>query len=120
MAELSLSCPATTVTSEAGGNVNINNKTLIRTGNALGANTPITFNSPGIGWASSGDALTFSGVNDFINNTQFFRNGQLILPGENSSIDNDIYFVDTSSFAFEFPILPNDIIQIWQFTTASG
>jgi len=120
MAELGFSCPATTGNSGGGGSVNINNRTLIRTGGPLAKDEPISFNSPGAEWASSGDVITFSGASDFVDNTQFFRNGQLILPGANASADNDVYFVSNTSFAFEFPILKNDIIQIWQFTTASG
>lgn len=120
MAELGITCPSTTTAGGGGGNVNISNRTLIRTGGAVHADTEISFNSPGAGWASTGDLVTFSGASDFVDSTQFFRNGQLLHPGTGAGADNDVYFVSTSSFAFEFTIVPNDIIQIWRFTSASG
>lgn len=120
MAELSLVCPATTTTAGGGGDVNVNNRTLIRTGSTVPRDTAVSFNSPGTGWLSFGDTIAFSGSGSFVDSTQFFRNGQLVLPAESAGDNNDVYYVTNTSFAFEFPIIKNDVIQIWQFTTTSG
>ena len=95
-------------------------RSLYRTAGNLAADTPISFNTPGAGWVSAGQTITFSGASNFTQTTQIFRNGQLQLLGENDSADNDIYYVSDSSFACEFPVNHNDVFQIWQFTTASG
>lgn len=121
MAELSLTCPAPTEQQSNNSNVSILRRVLVRAGHHLAANSSIDVNNPGSGWISSGDLISVSGSNDFVENTQVYRGGQLLLTGANASDNNDVYFVSANSIiAFEHPIVTNDIIQIWQFVTASG
>ena len=116
MAELSITCPVTTAVVETGGFAEVRRRVLVRTGGNFGANTTLDIGSPGAGWVAFGDAVTFSGATDFVENTQVFRNGVIQLTGENASSDNDLYFVAPSgSIAFEYHLVENDIIQIWKF-----
>jgi hypothetical protein len=116
MAELSITCPVTTAITEGGASVDVRRRVLIRTSGNFAANTAVDVNSPGTGWVAFGDTVTFSGATDFVENTQIFRGGKIQLTGENASSDNDVYFVAPSgSIAFEYHLVENDLIQIWQF-----
>lgn len=121
MSHLCLTYGQANNSSSSSSSIGIDKRTLIRTAGPFPANTTIDLNSPGNGWFSSGDSLTFSGASDFVNNSQVYRNGQLLLTGESSSTDNDVYFVSAAAnVAFEFTLIQNDVIQIWRFTTSSG
>ena len=116
MAELSITCPVTTAVVQGEAIADIRRRVLVRTGGNFGADTTLDIGAPGAGWAVFGDAVTFSGATDFVENTQVFRNGQIQLTGENASSNNDVYFVAPSgSIAFEYHLVENDIIQIWKF-----
>ncbi len=119
MAELSLTCPTSTAAAGGSGNVDIDSRRLIRNGGIFSANTSLDINSPGAGWLLSGREVTFSGSADFINTTQVYRNGQLLLTAEDASDDFDVYFVTANStLAFESDVQDLDIIQVWKFSEA--
>jgi hypothetical protein len=122
MAELGITCPPTSTAGGGGGAVDIDRLSLVRTGDAFPANSILDLNSPGVGWSSVGGPVTISGAQEFIDQTQVYRNGVLQLPGTNDSADNDVYFVSAdSNIAFEMDIRNKDIIQVWYFAaTASG
>ena len=122
MAELSLTCPTTTTSTASSGAVDTDRKVLVRTGGNFPANTPLDITSPGAGWLTFGDAVTFSGASDFVDQTQIYRGGQLLLAAESATDDYDVYFIAVSgTLAFESNIRRHDVIQVWRFnTTASG
>jgi hypothetical protein len=123
MAELSLGCCQSNsqVVIPSGSGISLSRRVLVRTGGSVPANTVINLNSPGVDWVVSGNSVTFSGSSDFTDNTQFYRNGQILLTGENSSANNDVYFSSSpDNVAFEFPIVSNDILQIWKFSESTS
>ncbi len=76
----------------------------------INANTPInisTFVNP--------DLMSFgsSGLS-WVKNYDVYLNGILVLNGETSSINNDVYYIDASNIAFEYNLEINDIVQIIQ------
>jgi len=88
---------------------------LVRTGGQLAANTTIDLSSPDSGWTSTGDVVSWTTVDHFIDQTQIYLNGILQLTASGAGDDNDVYFVGTpDTFAFEFIIKENDIVQVWQ------
>jgi hypothetical protein len=118
-----MTCPAPTVAGGgAGGPVAVDRQVLIRTGGVFEANTPLNTLAPGAGWQTFGDIVTFSDATNFIEQTQLYRNGQLLLTATSSTADNDVYFVAASgTIAFESNLHANDVIQVWKFeATASG
>ena len=124
MAELSLSCPTTTVFAGGGGGTavaDVDGRRLIRNGGVFAANTVLDINSPGAGWLISGQEVTFSGSTDFVNTTQVYRNGQLLLTAADPADDLDVYFVAVSgTLAFESDIQDLDVLQIWKFSDVEG
>ena len=122
MAELSLTCPTTATSTAGGGAVDVDRRILVRTGGNFSANTPLDITSPGTGWLAFGDDVTFSGASDFVDQTQIYRGGQLLLAAESASDDYDVYFVAVSgTLAFESNVRRHDVIQVWRFNaTASG
>lgn len=88
---------------------------LARTGGQLPADTTIDLTSPDSGWVSTGDNVTWESVDHFIDQIQIYHNGILMLTASGSSDDNDAYHVATpGSFAFEFLVQTNDIVQVWR------
>lgn len=117
MAELSLMCPSTTASSAS---INVNRRVLTRIGDIFPANTTLNVDIPGVGWAITGDTVTWSGVAEFTDDTQVYLNGQHLFTAPNASVNNDVYFVSSDfSIAFESDLKTNDIVQFWKFT-ASG
>ncbi len=105
----------------AGGPVNVQRRVLIRTAGSFDADTTLDILAPGLGWIVFGDEVTFSGAAEFTEQSQVFRNGVMQLTGLSASDDNDVYFVSASgSIAFEYPIITNDVVQIWKFVATSG
>lgn len=92
---------------------------LIRTDSTHASNATVDLSDTtvsGSGWATAGDTITWTDGTDFVENVSIFVNGVLQLPGEDSSADNDVYFVASpDQLAFEFNIKKNDVIQIWKF-----
>jgi len=119
MAELNFTAipkKAVAAAPSAGGAVNVQRRVLIRTASSFEANTTLDIIAPGPGWIVFGDDVTFSGASEFTEQTQVFRNGVIQLTALSASDDNDVYFVSASgSIAFEFPIITNDVIQLWKF-----
>ncbi len=119
MAELSLTCVASTAGSAAP--LNILRRILVRTAGPFEADTTVDIIAPGAGWIVVGDDITFASATEFVEQTQVFRNGQMQLTAEDASDDNDIYFVAASgNLAFETVIQTNDVIQFWKFVATSG
>jgi hypothetical protein len=88
---------------------------LIRTGGQVPADTTINLASLGAGWTSVGDTVSWGTVDHFIDQTMFFHNGQLLMTASGSGDDNDVYWVaNPGSFACEFIVGTNDIIQVWR------
>ena len=117
MAELSLVVPVSAPTT--GGK--LRQRTIYRIEGTLPANTPVDINNPGLSWVAGGENILFSDSNDFVSSVQVFRNGQLLDAEETASGQGDVYPVfdgggDTSKLAFEFPIIPNDNLQVWRQT----
>lgn len=118
MAELGITCPPTT---SAGSEIDIDHLSLIRTGDTFPADTILDLNSPGAGWSTAGGPITISGAQQFVDQTQVYRNGVLQLPGIDATADNDVYFVSNfSNIAFEVDIRTSDVIQVWNFATTGG
>ena len=87
---------------------------LLRTGGQVSANTILTLSDLDSGWTSTGDVVTWSSVDHFIDQTQFYFNGALQLTSSGASDDTDVYFIAApDQFAFEFVIKKNDIVQVW-------
>ncbi len=121
MAELGITCPKASSTADVMG-IDLEKRTLIRTGGPFEQNTVLDILDPGAGWVVSGDMVTFSGANELTKITQVYRNGVHQLTAESSSDDNDVYFVAASgSIGFEYTLQTNDILQFWKFNpTTSG
>ncbi len=124
MAELSLTCPVATVPTGGGGSaiVDITKRVLVRTGGCVERDTIIDIITPGAGWVTTGDEVTFANATEFNEQIMVFENGVLMFTGENAATDNDVYFVAASGqIAFETALDENDVIQIWKFgATTSG
>lgn len=124
MAELGITCPISTATGGGGvgGGVDVDHLSLLRTGKRFLKNTTLDLNSPGAGWITAGGPVTISGAQQFVDQTQVYRNGVLQLPGIDDTSDNDVYFVSNfSNIAFEMDIRTSDVIQVWHFAaTTSG
>jgi hypothetical protein len=124
MADLGITCPSSTTVAGGGvgGGVDVDRVSLIRTGDTFPANTTLDLNSPGGGWSTAGGPVTISGAQQFVDQTQVYRNGILQLPGLNAGADNDVYFISNfSSIAFEMDIRNLDVVQVWHFAaTTSG
>lgn len=123
MAELGITCPAPT-TSAGTGAIAVDKRILVRTGGCFETDTPLSLESPGAGWAVSGDFITYSGGSEFTGTSQVFHNGDLLQTAAASGTGCDVYFVSASgsTIAFGFNIDENDIIQVWKFdaVTTSG
>ncbi len=118
MAELTLSCPKSAVSSTT-TSVNVQRRVLIRTGGCFEQNTVLDITNPGVGWVVLGDDVTFSGAEEFVELTQVYRNGQLQLTAESATDDNDVYFVSVSgNIAFEMNVQKNDVVQVWKYDPA--
>lgn len=121
MAELNLTGGGPEAAPGAGGAVDVQRRILIRTAGSFDADTTLDILAPGPGWIVFGDDVTFSGATEFTEQTQVFRNGEIQLTGLSASDDNDVYFVSANgSIAFEYPIITNDVVQIWKFVATSG
>ena len=122
MAELSLTVPTVTSAGAGAAVVDISKRVLIRTGGSVERDTTIDIITPGGGWTTAGDEVTFANATEFDTQAQVFLNGILMFTAENAADDNDVYFVAASGqIAFETNIGTNDMIQIWKFgTTTSG
>jgi hypothetical protein len=121
MAKLSLSCPCQTTAASTGGTTGVSRRVLLRMGGPVPANTAIDVNNPGTGWVMEGTDVVFSGTEDFVQSSQIYRNGELQLAGEGASDDYDVYFVAASgTLAFESIIHKHDVVQIWDYTTATS
>lgn len=120
MAELGFTCPAST-TSAGTGTIELDKRSLIRTGGCFEADTPLSLETPGPGWSVSGDEITYSGGSEFTGTSQVFYNGSLLQSAATSGTGCDVYFVSASgsTIAFGFNIDTNDSIQVWKFA-ASG
>ena len=116
--------PVATVPAGGGGiaTVDIAKRVLIRTGGCVERDTTIDIITPGAGWTTAGDEVTFANATEFNDQVMVFENGVLMFTGENSAADNDVYFVAASGqIAFETELDENDVIQIWKFgATTSG
>ena len=121
MAELGITCPAST-TSAGTGTIELDKRSLRRTGGCFEADTPLSLESPGPGWAVSGDLITYSGGGEFTGTSQVFHNGDLLQTAATSGTGCDVYFVAASGseIAFGFNIDMNDIIQVWKFAATSS
>ncbi len=118
MAELGITCPAPT-TSAGTGTIELDKRSLLRTGGCFEADTPLSLNSPGAGWQVSGDLLTYSGATEFVNTSQVFHNGDLLQTATSSGTGCDVYFVSASgTIAFEYRIKINDVVQVWGVTSS--
>ncbi len=122
MAELSLTVPTVTSAGAGAAAVDISKRVLIRTGGSVERDTTIDIITPGGGWTTAGEEVTFANATEFDTQAQVFLNGILMFTAENAADDNDVYFVAASGqIAFETNIGTNDMIQIWKFgTTTSG
>lgn len=125
MAELTLTCPRTT--SSAGtSSIDLDRRVIIRTGGCFEADTPLSLEMPGPGWAVSGDLITYSGGSEFQQTSQVFVNGMIQQTALSSGTGCDVYFVSASGsqIAFDYNLDENDVIQVWKFaasgTTTSG
>jgi hypothetical protein len=121
MAELGITCPRSTASSGS-GTIELDKRILVRTGGCFEKDTPLSLDSPGPGWAVSGDLVTYSGGNEFTGTSQVFHNGDLQQTAATSGTGCDVYFVSASgsTIAFGFNIDKNDAIQVWKFASASG
>lgn len=92
---------------------------LCRIGGNFEADTTLDLLNPGTGWEADGNIVTFAGATAFTEQVQVYRNGQLLYSGPTASGIDDVYFVTASgSLAFRSPIIKNDVIQVWGFTTS--
>jgi len=122
MAEMTISCPRPPLRFVSTG-IDVQRRTLIRTGGNIPQNVAVDILDPGTGWVVLGDELTFFKASEFTELTQIYRNGIHQLAGESASDDNDVYFVAPSgSIAFEHNLVHDDVVQIWKFnpTTTGG
>jgi hypothetical protein len=121
MAELGITCPAPTSAGTGTGAVELDQRSLRRTGGCFEADTPLSLESPGPGWVVTGDLITYSGAGEFTTSSQVFHNGDLLQTAASSGTGCDVYFVSASgsTIAFGFNIEENDIVQVWKFA-ASG
>jgi len=122
MAEMTISCPRV-VSRIVSTGVDVQRRTLIRTGGNISQDITVDILNPGTGWVVFGDEITFLGASEFTELTQVYRNGIHQLVGESASDDNDVYFVAPSgSIAFEHNLVHDDVVQIWKFnpTTTGG
>ena len=122
MAEMTISYPQRAIRTVSTG-VDVQRRTLIRTGGNISQNVAVDILNPGAGWVVLGDELTFFKASEFTELTQVYRNGIHQLAGESTSDGNDVYFVAPSgSIAFKHNLVHNDVVQIWKFnpTTTSG
>jgi len=124
MAELTITCPSSSANGSGGAaaGIDIQKQVLVRTGGHFEKNTVLDITSPGAGWASLGDVVTFSGSDEFTDLTQVYLNGIQQLTAASASDNNDVYFVSTSgNIAFEMHLQGSDILQFWKFnSTTSG
>jgi len=127
MSELSLTCPRSTATGGSGaGSIDLDRRVIVRTGGCFEADTPLSIQNPGPGWAVSGNPITYSGASEFQQTTQIFVNGAIQQTALSAVSECDVYFVSTSGsqVAFDYNIDTNDVIQVWKFaasgTTTSG
>lgn len=95
-----------------GGSSNLKKATKVISG-TITADTPIdisTFTNP--------DSMIF-GIDGagWVKNYEVYLNGMVLLSGENSSSNNDVYYISNTQFAFEFDLENNDIVQIIQRKT---
>lgn len=124
MAELGFTCPRTTANGGSGsGTIDLDKRTLRRTGGCFESNTSVDLNSPGAGWVVSGDVVTYSGGSEFTGTSQVFHNGDLLQTAATSGTGCDVYLATASGseIAFGFNIEENDIVQVWKFAaTTSG
>jgi len=122
MAELGITCPVSSTASAGSGTIELDKRSLLRTGGCFEADTPLSLESPGPGWAVSGDLITYSGSAEFTGTSQVFYNGDLLQTAASSGTGCDVYFVSASGseIAFGFNIDTNDIIQVWKFAATSS
>jgi hypothetical protein len=123
MAELTITCPSSTASNGAAATgIDIRKQVLVRTGGHFEQNTVLDITGPGAGWASFGEAVTFSGADEFTELTQVYLNGIQQLTAASASDNNDVYFVSASgNIAFEMHLQQSDILQFWKFNpTTSG
>ncbi len=121
MAELGFTCPPPT-TSAGTGTIDVDKQILVRTGGCFENGTPLSLENPGAGWSVSGAILTYSGADEFVNTSQTFHNGDLLVSSTTSGNGCDVQFVSASGsvVAFGFNIDENDVVQVWKFAPTSG
>jgi hypothetical protein len=78
--------------------------------------------SPGVGWVATGDLVTYSGGEEFVNTSQVFHNGDILVPTTATGTGCDVEFVSASGsyVSFGFNIDENDVLQVWKFAPPSG
>lgn len=96
----------------SGGSSTLKKATRVVTG-TISADTPIdlsTFTNP--------DSMVFGfDGSGWVKNYEVYLNGMVLLSGDTSSSNNDVYYVSNTQLAFEFDLENNDIIQIVQRKT---